>query len=138
MSSKTLVVVIGLGILALVFLAARGGLKLFAEAIAFAEGYGRPGAIPTVRNNPGDLKLDGATITYFPTPAEGWAALYRQLQLIVSGASRYYSLDMTIADMGNVYTATESSAWSLNVASYLRSHGFPTATTQTTLREVLV
>lgn len=97
------------------------GLKNFARAIASAEGYGTPGAIPTVANNPGDLKLGGDTIngiSVFQSAEEGWNKLYRQLALIVSGSSNYYNLDMTIAQMGNVYADGDPN-WAQNVARYL-------------------
>lgn len=116
-----------------------GGLLALARAIAHAEGYGIPGAIPTVRNNPGNLKLpssDGA-ITTFPTAAEGWAALERQLRLILSGQSRFYNVGMSIADMASVWTATEQTFWARNVADWLQRNWRSTVTEQTTLREIL-
>jgi hypothetical protein len=139
--SRTLIVIVAvLAFLAIIGGAVAGGIKLFARAIAYAEGFGVPNAIPTVRNNPGDLKLprDGGAISTFPTVADGWDALYRQLQLIVSGRSSYYSIDMTIAAMGRVWTATEQQAWTSNVVSYLREHGVPSASSATTLAEILI
>jgi len=114
------------------------GVRLFARAIAFAEGYGVPGAIPTIRNNPGDLKLpaDGGAISTFPTPTDGWLALYRQLKIIIEGRSSFYVLDMTIAQMAERWTATERSAWAANVVTYLQRAGLP-VTSSTRLREVL-
>lgn len=98
------------------------GLKNFARAIASAEGYGIPGAIPTVANNPGDLKLGGETtsggISIFASAEEGWSKLYRQLALIVSGSSNYYNLDMSIAEMGRTYAGGDDN-WATNVAGYL-------------------
>ena len=97
------------------------GLKNFARAIASAEGFGIPGAIPTIANNPGDLKLGGDTIngiTVFSSVEEGWSKLYRQIALIVSGSSNYYNLDMTIAEMGRIYAGGDEN-WSTNVARYL-------------------
>jgi len=98
------------------------GLKNFARAVAYAEGFGTPGAIPTVANNPGDLKVGGNTtnggITIFDSVEAGWNRLYRQLALIISGGSSYYTLDMSIADMGNTY-ANGDSNWARNVAGYL-------------------
>lgn len=96
-------------------------LKNFARAIASAEGYGVPGAIPTVANNPGDLKLGGDTlngISVFANAEEGWSKLYRQIALIVNGSSSYYNLDMSIAEMGSIY-ANGDPAWARNVAGYL-------------------
>lgn len=97
------------------------GLKNFARAIASAEGFGVPGAIPTIANNPGDLKLGGDTIngiSVFATADEGWSKLYRQIALIVSGSSNYYNLDMSIAEMGRIYAGGDEN-WATNVARYL-------------------
>jgi hypothetical protein len=113
------------------------GLTLFASAIAVAEGFGVPGAIPTVRNNPGDLKLDGVTITTFPTEQAGWDALVRQLRLIRDGQSRYYTPDMTLAQMGRVWTATEQESWSANVMLALRGNGLTDVTLETPLSRIL-
>lgn len=113
------------------------GFFAFAQAIATAEGYGVPDAIPTVRNNPGDLRWTGADITTFDTPEAGWNALYRQLDLIRTGATGLYSVDMSIGAMAQVYTATEASAWAANVAGALVAQGFP-ATVDSPLREFLL
>jgi hypothetical protein len=115
------------------------GVWALARAIARAEGYGIPGAIPTERNNPGDLKLpssDGA-ISTFATPAEGWRALRRQLRLIAENRSAHYRPTMTIADMASVWTTTESAAWTANVVASLRGEG-RLVTAQTQLREILL
>jgi len=106
-------------------------IKTFAQAIARAEGFGNAGAIPTRAHNPGDLKipnkptLAGTSITEFSGDDEGWSALYKQLWLILTGSSGVYDLDMSIADMARLWTATQSSAWAQNVASYV---GAPTST----------
>lgn len=113
-------------------------LRRFAAAIARAEGFGQPGAIPTRNHNPGDLKsssvasigADAQGHLMFSSDTDGWEALYRQLHLIVTGRSRVYTLNMTIADMARRY-AGWSDNWAANVASYL---GVPTSTP---LREVL-
>lgn len=100
-------------------------LKLFAQAIAKQEGFYKPGSIPQRAHNPGDLKipgrptLPGTFITLFESDDQGWDALYRQLMLIVTGASEHYNLDMTIDDMARVWTATQQKEWGKNVASYL-------------------
>lgn len=102
-----------------------GKVQRFAEAIAYAEGY-KPGALPYTNNNPGDLKnssvravgADAQGHLIFATPADGWEALRRQLELIVSGRSAVYRLEMSIRQMGAKY-AEWSSNWSRNVASRL-------------------
>lgn len=102
-----------------------GSFYAFANAIAHAEGFGVAGAIPTVRNNPGDLKLPSTfpNITTFATAADGWEALYRQLDFIRNG-SDYYQPTMTIAEVARVWTATEQSAWASNVIASMRSQGY--------------
>lgn len=97
-------------------------LKAFAQAVAQAEGFYVTGSIPQRANNPGDLKEGGTTIngiTVFDSVDAGWAALYRQLWLIVTGESNYYNLDMTILDMAQMWTATQPSAWAANVGQAL-------------------
>lgn len=64
-------------------------MSKLAELIAKEEGYGIPGAIPTVDNNPGDLRHsphsfhsgDPNAIGQIDTVADGWADLERQLGL---------------------------------------------------------
>lgn len=72
-------------------------VKSIAVAISRAEGFGVVGALPTRTHNPGDLKLgdlgnglvNGKTV--FASDVDGWNALYKQIQLMVSGGSSYYS-----------------------------------------------
>jgi len=61
-----------------------------AQVWAHNEGFGKPGAIPTVRHNPGDLRHsphsshagEGSNdIGIIDSDADGWADLERQLQL---------------------------------------------------------
>lgn len=119
--------------------ASRGARRRrFAEAIGFAEGFGIPGAIPTVRNNPGDLKLNGVDIATFSSADNGWAALERQLQLIIDGRSAFYTVDMSIADMARVWTTTEQTFWAANVVDFLRRNGEPGVSTATPLAELLL
>jgi len=108
------------------------GIDEFARAIAFAEGYGTPGAIPTVANNPGDLVIPGWTptlgsagIAVFDSAEYGWSRLKRQIALIVSGQSNYYRMGMSLAEMGQTYAGGDPN-WARNVAGYL---GVPTSTT---------
>jgi hypothetical protein len=118
-------------------------IAAFARAIATAEGFYVAGSIPRLANNPGNLVLPNWTgktlgserISVFASVEEGWQRLYRQLALIVAGQSRVYSLDMTIAEMGNKWAPGGSmnlpGAWASNVARMLEVP--PTAT----LRSVL-
>jgi|SRR5690348_16030122 len=96
----------------------------FAAAIAYAEGYGPPAARPTRNNNPGDLKnwpgvpTDSGGYSIFPSAQVGWDALEQQLASIASGQSSYYSPDMTLAQMGEIWAGGDSN-WAANVANYL-------------------
>lgn len=102
-------------------------IRAMAQAIAKAEGFYVPGSIPQQRNNPGNLKLPhygGDGVDTFPTPGEGWAALYKQLNLIRDGRSSVYtSLSMTIKQMGEKWAPAGveniAGAWAKNVASLL-------------------
>ena len=100
-------------------------LQRFAQAIARQEGFYVTGAIPQIANNPGDLvipglpTLPGTMITKFPSADAGWSALHRQLSLIVTGQSARYTLDMTIAEMSRVWTATQQVPWANNIAQQL-------------------
>ena len=110
------------------------GMKKFAQAISKAEGYGLPGAVPTLANNPGDLKIPGWTgeslgkgISVFDfdtidspvAPNGGWARLFHQLSLIAAGDSAVYDPDETISEMAQKWTATDPDAWANNVANSL-------------------
>lgn len=98
-----------------------------AEAIAHAEGFFVNGSRPQRNNNPGNLtdSFGYQTVGYdgsfpiFVNVAAGWAALKDQIRKMLDGTSRYYSPDMTIAEIANVYTATEKDAWAANVAREL-------------------
>jgi hypothetical protein len=107
-----------------------------AVAIAVAEGFGIPDAIPTRANNPGDLCLGdrfnlgtlGADITIFPKadssadiedPEDGWASLYREVRAILDGTSEVYEPNWTIEQIAEKWTATEPQDWASNVAESL-------------------
>lgn len=104
-------------------------VKRLAEAIARAEGFYVAGSRPLRNNNPGNLTVDlegggratgrDGSLMVYPTPAEGWADLYLQIELMFSGGSRYYFPSMTIEEMARKYTATQQEAWAQNVASAL-------------------
>ena len=111
------------------------GMQALAQAIALAEGFGVPGAMPTRYHNPGDLTQNGS-IAQFPDDMAGWNALYKQLGFIVSERSRVYELDDTLSAMGRKWTATEQDAWTANVVNGLQQKGY-NVTESTTLREIL-
>lgn len=96
-----------------------------ARAIAKAEGYGIPGAIPTLARNPGDLCLGdkglgvlGEGITVFATVVEGWSELYAEVQLMLSGRSHIYSPQLTLTQVGMRYSGGNPD-WAKNVAAAL-------------------
>jgi hypothetical protein len=79
-----------------------------AQLIAQQEGFGIPGAIPTIDNNPGDLTHsphsshvgeDPNAIGEIDTVADGWADLERQLQIY---AERGLTLEEMIAEYAPV------------------------------------
>lgn len=98
-----------------------------ALAIAKAEGFGIKGTIPTRCHNAGDLKGHGyigqlgvckGGHAIFRTDADGWSALNRQLEKIISGESTKYSVNMSLREMGKKY-AGNWRLWSKNVAHNL-------------------
>ena len=113
----------------------------FSKAIAAAEGFGVPNAIPTRYHNPGDIKfvagykypgqigIGKGGHVIFRNDAAGWAALNHQVHKILDGTSRHYNLDMTLRQIGKKY-AENWRVWSNYVAREL--HCPPT----TTLREI--
>src|ERR1700676_1431205 len=103
----------------------------FSEAIAVAEGYGKQG--PTSKcNNPGNLTDDGdvgcgcvqtqgpngAKVTIYKTPADGWAALNRKAGRMLRGASHVYTTDMTIAQVAMKWCGDPN--WGFNLAICLK------------------
>lgn len=80
-------------------------MSKLAQLIAHNEGFGIPGAIPTVRNNPGDLKHsphsthppnDPDGIGHIDTVEHGWADMERQLSL-------FSDEGLTLLEMVNLY-----------------------------------
>jgi hypothetical protein len=101
-------------------------ISRIADAIAFAEGYFKEGSRPRQDNNPGDLERDitgkaaghdGPYIIY-RTAEDGREALEQQVRLMFSG-SRIYRPSMTILEVAQHYTSTESTVWASNVALHL-------------------
>lgn len=91
-------------------------LDTLCHAIAHAEGFGVPHAIPTRYHNPGDLKsrpglplLEGqrkigkAGHVVFVNDEAGWAALRAYVQKVVNGGSRHYVAHTTLAQLSRVY-----------------------------------
>lgn len=101
-------------------------VEALGHAIAKAEGFGIPGALPTRAKNPGDMKLGdvgnglltGKTI--FSTAQDGWNALFNQIKLIISGNSNYYSVDDTFEQMAATWTGNDSpGSWANTVTAEL-------------------
>lgn len=97
----------------------------FSNGIALAEGYFVSGSRAQRNNNPGNLTLDltGKSIgkdgmfVIYATAADGWEALHKQVELILTNASRIYNSSMTIRQIAEKYTTTDQLAWANNVAS---------------------
>lgn len=119
---------------AAIFLIVEGGLPIvpstaaqkIAKAIARAEGFYAQGSLPQRANNPGNLErgdigygmISGKTI--YPSPGQGWNALYAQVQAMLDGSSQYYDPTMTISDIAPIYTGNDNSiSWAQNVADSL-------------------
>jgi len=105
-----------------------GRVAAFAEAIARAEGFYVAESIPARAHNPGDLVIPGwqgstlgaERISVFPSDAEGWRRLWRQLELIIEGKSNVYTLDNTIWAMGQKWAPHDpQNNWAINVAQHL-------------------
>ena len=105
-------------------------ISTFGQAIANAEGFGQPNAIPTIANNPGDLNLGDVGngtingITIFSSAEDGWSALENQLSKMFSGTSNVYNPNMTIDQVGQIWSNGDPN-WSANVSNSL---GTPSST----------
>ena len=114
----------------------------FSRAIAKEEGFLVPNSVPNRANNPGDLTDDGdvgfgtvetkgphgAKITVYGTAVDGWAALYRKVRRMLSGASHTYTLEMTVMEVALKWSGDPT--WARNVAAELG------VDTRTTLAEI--
>ena len=113
-------------------------IHAFAHAIALTEGWGTPGTIPSRYHNAGDLKIMARGEKYpgqvgvgkanhviFRNDAAGYAALYRQIDKMLTGESKFYTQEMTLRQVGKFY-AQNSKRWATNMAKYL---GVPPSTT---------
>jgi hypothetical protein len=114
-------------------------VAVIAEAIAIAEGYYASGdhdgrSLLYRINNPGGLKkpaLDAEELptwqdtglVIFSTKTTGWAALHRQVHLMLTGRSRVYHPSDTLIAVGLKY-ADGDRGWGANVATNL---GVPSA-----------
>jgi hypothetical protein len=93
-------------------------------AIAGAEGFYVQNSRPQRNNNPGDLTVDltgkgtgkdSEGFVIYATPQDGWDALNKQVSLMFTGPSHFNS-SMTIQEVADIYTATDSEYWANAVA----------------------
>lgn len=105
------------------------GTTLLAVLIAQQEGFGVPGAIPTVRNNPGDLRHsphsahpadDPNGIGTIDTVEHGWEDLERQLKL---NASRGMNLQQCIFTWAPQSDGNDPGAYLRNVIDGFAARG---------------
>lgn len=102
-------------------------IKKLADAIAYFEGFFLYKSLPRRLNNPGALVYvgqknsvrDESGFACFLTAEDGWNALYRQLDLILSGKTRYYLPDMTIQEFVDVWASTSPEIERINYARYI-------------------
>ena len=96
-------------------------VQAIANAIATAEGYFASGnPLPYRQNNPGDLRDSSGAIATYDTAADGWNALYRQVQKMLDGTSAFYGPDQTIAQIAVTYTGADNApSWAATVAQVL-------------------
>ena len=111
------------------------------EAIAKAEGFGVRGTLPTRYHNPGDIRASKGVhypgqvginkhgYVIFKNDAAGWAAMQNQLDKILNGESKFYSVNMTLRQLAKKYAT--SPIWVKNVAKNLN------VTPNMTLAEIL-
>lgn len=106
-------------------------IQLFAEGIALAEGFFVAGSRAARNHNPGNLTkditgtavgMDGMFVVY-TNDNDGWNALRKQVELILTNASKIYNSEMTLREIGQKYastsTPTDQLNWAINVASKL-------------------
>ena len=91
-----------------------------AQAIARAEGFYTDSVLLQRLNNPVGLKLNGTTLTQFPTVQDGWNAAYHQVELMLSNRSNVYNKEMSIAQIAPIWTGGDKpEAWASIVSSEL-------------------
>jgi hypothetical protein len=115
-----------------------------ANAIADAEGFGVPGAIPTVNHNPGDITDGKGNKLVYASDADGMAALSSIVRGWLTGVSRLYSLDDSFQEVGRKYVNgpnagvdANSMAWASNVVAWLNRNAGVSLSPASTLRDFL-
>ena len=61
---------------------------------------------------------DGSFVVY-ANDDDGWANLYAQINLWLSGGSAHATADSTISQISQFYTANDQTTWATNVANHL-------------------
>src|ERR1700761_5117234 len=100
---------------------------LLAQAIAKAEGFGVPGALPTRCHNPGDLEVGDVGYgtdnlkTIFANDQAGWTALEHECDLVLNGLSHAgYKVSDTFLQFASRYTGNDSpGTWAQAVCQFL-------------------
>lgn len=99
------------------------------KAIARAEGFYVNGSVPNRCHNPADIRasktahyagqvgLDHHGYVIFKNDTAGWAALEYQINRIVAGNSKFYSVNMTLLQLSKKYAT--SPTWAKNVSKNL-------------------
>lgn len=93
-------------------------VKRIALAIANQEGFNVPGSVAQRNHNPGNLTNLSGAFQVFVTDSEGWEALYRYVERMLSGEG-LYPAGITIEEASRIYTGTQQQEWAANVAAYL-------------------
>jgi hypothetical protein len=97
-----------------------GKAALLAAAIAHAEGYWIAGAFPRRHSNPGDLIDHTGNKHVFASPAEGFAALVLQVELMLTGRSHVYLWAMSWQRVAQLWTGGDNAAtWCASVCDDL-------------------
>jgi hypothetical protein len=106
-------------------------IQIFSEGIAIAEGFYVAGSRSFRNHNPGNLTLDithtavgkDGMFMVYANDNDGWDALRKQVELILTNASGIYNSQMTLREIAQKYASTSPPTdqlnWATNVASKL-------------------
>jgi hypothetical protein len=117
----------------------------FCKSIGHCEGFFHSGPTPNLPqrcHNPGNMTdagdafglgtarsvgIGAADITIYPTDEDGWTALRKKIRHALNGASKVYTLDMTIEQFAIEYSR-DGINWPSNFCFYF-GNGITTKTT---------
>ena len=95
-------------------------VAMASAAVAHAEGFWVPGALPRRNNNPGDLLDHTGDKDRFSTRTVGWNQLLNQWALMLGGRSHVYHLNMTWRRVALLWTGGDNAAaWCASVCDDL-------------------